>query len=243
MAHDIYGPHPAASLHLWRPGDPDIDPARRRSGSAITACVIHTTGFGEGVARLWAKHKPDLEAFDRAYLERLANVLIYKATFGIGYSGLVSQNAPLGYVTHHSTSSHAQAYQRADWTRRNANGGRADFAWWTQRFAPRSNPTDLPAWGELPSRSINLHTWSIDVVEPPPGMPYPEAQIEAAARVIAQVHTDLRLPITAAYVTTHSEVNPYDRSSPKGVPWDLSSRWPQDRVIERADEIRATLPR
>lgn len=234
---DIYGPHPAASLHLWRPGDPDIDPARSRARGTIKACVIHTTGHGEGVARLWAKHKPDLAAFDRAYLERLANVLEYKATFGIGYAGTVSQNAPLGYVTHHSTSSYAAAYQRADWTKRNAKGGRADLSWWLRRFPDLSNPTQLPGWGVLPQRSINLHTWSIDIIEPPPGAPYFEAQIEAAARVIAHVHRDLGLPVAPQWVTTHSEVNPYDRTSSTGTPWDLSSRWPMDRVLSRAAEL------
>ena len=238
---DIYGPHDAASLHLWRPGDPDVDPARRRSKSAIRACVVHTTGYGVGVQRLWAKYGPNREAFDRAYLERLANVLIYKATFGIGYSGLVAQMAPLGYVTHHSTSNYAQLYQRPDWTSRNAKGGRADLTWWTKRFSPLERPTDLDAWGQLPNRSINLHTWSLDIIEPPPGMPYFEAQIEAAVRVIAHVHQDLELPITHWSVTTHSEVNPYDRTSPTGTPWDLSSRWPQDRVLARAVEIRRGL--
>jgi len=149
----------------------------------------------------------------------------------------VSQNAPLGYTTYHSTSNHAAAYERPDWAKRNASGGRADFSWWLRRFAPLDRPTQLVAWGSPPRRSINLHTWSIDIIEPPPGAPYFEAQIESAAQIIAAVHRDLGLPIDVPHVTTHSEVNPYDRTSPTGTPWDLSSRWSQDRVIKRAAEI------
>jgi N-acetyl-anhydromuramyl-L-alanine amidase AmpD len=67
----------------------------------------------------------------------------------------------------------------------------------------------------------------VDLLEPADGV-YPAAQVEALARLLRFLRQDLDLPREGVW--DHSELDPYARTNGRGLPWDLSARFPYDQL-------------
>jgi len=97
MTLDIYGPHPAATLHLWRPGDPDIDPAQLEAERSVAreqfdkegafglCSFISRRGTWEYADGVWGMH-PRSYAIDpdNEYREQLMRSALVKLDEWLG---------------------------------------------------------------------------------------------------------------------------------------------------------------
>lgn len=215
------------NTHIWDVrNDPDLTPDKLRTQANMNSCIIHTTGYGEGLKRLDDAFKNDLLRIDEAYAKRLANILTYKAHFFIGRTGYTAQMAPLKYMTWHSAGSYISYYKQPEWskTKSVAKGGRkvtVNVSWWPDRFPGLQSPLDLDAFK---GGNINKNTWALDILAPPPGGKYTDVQHIMAARICHYVHTSFNLPLDTLHIMGHEDINPLDRSNARGG-WDVGPEW------------------
>lgn len=217
----------------------DIGPERKRI-APICGVVLHTTGGGPGLQAIYDRFGQD-ERADRAYAQRLSNVLEFKGHYLVGYMGGIYQVVPLDLVAYHTggsalrhigsmrpvASTPAQRARIGDdvCMGRNASGALVKGTWFRDRFPQALSPRDLPPWQPLPdgSRSANGCTVGVDLLEPRGGV-YSPAQLTALVKLLRHLRHDLGLPKDAVW--THSELDPYSRTNAKGEPWDLGARFP-----------------
>lgn len=219
---------------------PDIAPGRARA-VPILGVVLHTTGGGPGLQRIYDRFGQD-ERADRAYAQRLSSVLSFKGHYLVGTTGALYQVAPLNRVAHHTGGSALKALAKmrlealpkphnddALTLGRNAAGARVRGTWFAERFPAAKGPLDLAPWYVQPDgvRSVNRCTVGVDILEPRDGI-YPEAQIHTLITLLRHLRQDLKLDRAAVW--THSELDPYSRTNARGEPWDLGARFPWQHV-------------
>lgn len=218
--------------------DADTHASRART-VPLLGVVLHTTGGGPGVQRIYDRFGQDARA-DRAYAQRLSSVLSFKGHYLVGTTGQVFQVAPLDRTAHHTGGSAVKALSRMRLEPvpegaqarfgdtlslgRNAAGARIKGSWFAARFPRAQGPLDLPPWYAQPDgvRSVNRCTVGVDLLEPRDGI-YTDAQISSLVTLLRHLRQDLVLERDAVW--THSELDPYSRTNAKGEPWDLGARF------------------
>lgn len=215
----------------------DIDNSVERRRVDFGGVVLHTTGNGAGLRRIWENKKNERD-FDLRYSQRLADVLPYKCHFAIGITGIIIQLAPLQCYTNHSSGGYSGKYlNRSIWNKKGL------FRFWAERFPELESPIDLPQWGLFGKNySINKNSWGIDIIRNPSAKEqWNSAQVMACAALIANLHNHFSKPIDKFTVVTHSMISPFDRCDKKGDPWDLSIDFPIDTIIKTAQQMAQNL--
>lgn len=215
----------------------DHTPDRKRA-RPIVGVVLHTTGSGPGLQAIHKRFPPPDARGDLAYAQRLSGVLDFKGHYLVGLAGGIYQVTALDHIAHHTGGAsvkHLRKMQLTDtpsgkvFSAPNASGVKPRADGWAARFPGLTNPLDLAPWQPGPdgNRSANACTVGIDLLEPADGI-YPAAQVEALARLLRFLRQDLDLPREAVW--DHSELDPYARTNGRGLPWDLSARFPYDQL-------------
>lgn len=215
----------------------DHGPDRART-RPIVGVVLHTTGGGPGLQRIHDRFPPPDARGDLAYAQRLSGVLEFKGHYLVGLAGGIYQVTSLDRVAHHTGGGvvkHLRKMTLQDtphgkvFSAPNSAGVKPRADAWAARFPGLTSPLDLPPWAPAPdgSRSANACTVGVDLLEPADGI-YTAAQIDALAHLLRHLRQDLDLPREAVW--DHSELDPYSRTNKRGLPWDLSARFPYDRL-------------
>lgn len=119
-----------------------------------------------------------------------------------------------------------------DWARHGRDPA-VVYDWWDARWGKAASPLDLTA-GE---RSINSISIGVDVLPFPDGT-YTDAQVEATARLCAQLCAAHGLEPGPRTILGHEDVDPCRRGTVRrgervvGVGWDPGRSWPRERFYD-----------
>ena len=107
------------------------------------------------------------------------------------------------------------------------------FDWWDARWGTKASPLALTC-GE---RSVNAISIGLDVLPLPDGT-FTDVQVQATARLCAQLCAELGIEADAHTVLAHEDLDPGRRGTVRrgerilGIPWDPGGRWPRERFYE-----------
>lgn len=194
-------------IKKWRKGDPDVARKMLRKGgeSDILGCVLHTTGYGEGLKRLDAKHSDDAVVGD-LYASRMDTVLKYKGNYLIDRCGVVYELIPCTHFGYHTGGKYLQRLRKED-----------PPAWWEARHE-EAYAGDLLMWSK---GSANRSSIGIDfLAKRGGGAGVSAVQREAGEDLIAHLCSKYGIIIGVQTVIDHSSLDWISRANKHG-PWDL----------------------
>jgi N-acetyl-anhydromuramyl-L-alanine amidase AmpD len=180
----------------------------KRGLEKINSVIVHTTGYGKGLARLKDKHSGDLNIVGEEYAKRMANISRYKGHFLIDHTGQIYQFLSLDEVGWHTGSNKKRKLKDDE----PAN-------WWKARWTNFKRPTDLPSWQ---GSSPNTASVGIDLLAHGNGAltkGYTEKQYVSLAKLIEALCEDLNIPPERKYIVGHEDVDPISRGT-KTSGWD-----------------------
>lgn len=240
----------------------DIDKstmAKRLRTRKPNSCILHTTGFGLGLERIYkevfGKWLPNLSMIEELrnentcksiaekYATRIDDVLQYKCQFLVGYLGDIYQLEDMNYFTWHTGGGNFKKYKKLG----NLWDEKKKYKFWWNRFENiYKKPIDMECWE---NSSVNEDSWSIDILEPPMNvvgknpnnfkLGYFDEQIESVIRLIRFLNLNSNVVQDGCKMNiwTHSQVDPFSRTNGDGSPWDLDEkRFDYDYIMDRCRE-------
>lgn len=201
----------------------------RPQGMQPSCVILHTTGYGPALQRLDARVLAG-EALDvdLAMAKRQADVLEYIPHYTVGRRGGIYQLVLGGDVAHHTGGGAPLRKRVSAWPMKNKLGHAVDIGMWKLLFTTHHEtygaPGDLPVWP-----SPNAVSIGIDLIESP-SHSYPSAQVTGLAALLVEVCKAHDIPV--GHVFTHSMIDPYNRTSKRGIGWDLTPSFPLQAVLD-----------
>lgn len=203
---------------------------KARPGAGSGSCIIlHTTGYGVGLKRL-ADRALAGEALDvdLEFAKRQANILEYVPHFTVGRRGGVYQLVLGEDVAPHTGGGLPLKRRLSSWPMKNKQGASVDEGMWRRLFtthhAKYSTPADLPVWP-----SPNAVSIGIDLIESP-SHSYPSAQVTGLSTLLVELCKSYNIPV--GHVFTHSMIDPYSRTTARGIGWDLAPSFQLQAILD-----------